>query len=38
MMMRGVIGPGQGGTISTGIGPFVGGSCPVRVVRANVVD
>ncbi len=38
MMMRGVIGPGQGGTISTGIGPFVSGSCPVRVVRANVVD
>ncbi len=38
MMMRGVIGPGQGGTISTGIGPFVGSTCPVRVVSANVVD
>ncbi len=38
MMMRGIIQPGQGGTISTGLGPFVGGSCPVRVVSANIVD
>ncbi len=38
MMMRGIIRPGQGGTISTGIGPFVGSTCPVRVVSANVVN
>ncbi|MDX1517598.1 MAG: M48 family metalloprotease [Woeseiaceae bacterium] len=36
--IRGQLPPGQIASINTGLGPFAGGTCPVDVVAARVVD